>query len=91
MSGKKSRDGQNRNIDNAIQKLGDAKEEDIVVQILNGALDQRKNRIATVSSRDEDAIRMSGDFVDECDRGNNQTRWLNFRNAACGGGGSITT
>ena len=60
------------------------KEADSVVQILNDLLEQRKNRITTVSNKGEGAIRTSGDFVDERDRGNNQTRWLNFCKAARG-------
>ena len=62
-----------RNISNAIQKLGDAEEADSAVQILNEVLDQCENRFTTVPTQGEDAIRMIVDFVDECDRGHNQT------------------
>ena len=59
----------NRNISNAIQQLGELKESDTSVQILNGALEQCKQKITTLPSRGGDAIRGSGDFVDEGDRG----------------------
>ena len=74
----------NRNISNAIQKLGDVEEGDSVVQILNDAPDQRKNRITTVGNQGGDAIRMSGDFANERDRWGNQTRWFNFCKEAWG-------
>ena len=52
---------------------------DSVVQILNDVIEQCKNRITTVENQGEEAIGLRGDYVDDCDRGNNQTRWFNFR------------
>ena len=75
----------NRNISSDIQKLEGAKKEDSVVQILNDALELRKNRITTVGNKGEDAIRLSGDFVDERDRGGNQTWAINYRKEAWAG------
>ena len=40
-----------------------------VVQILNGAISQRKERTSAVSIQRADAIRRSSDFLDERDRG----------------------
>ena len=59
----------NQNIYNVIQQLEDAmgEEAERSVQILNDALEQCKQRITTVSNQGEDAIRRSGDFVDEGD------------------------
>ena len=74
-----------QNISNTMQKLGDAKAEDSVVRILREVLAQCENRISTVSTKGEDAIRMCGDFVDERDRRNTQTRWFNFCNAVWSG------
>ena len=61
-----------------------AKDEGGVVQILNEVLAQRNKKITTVAARGGDMIRTIGDFVDECDRVSNQTRWLNFCKAARG-------
>ena len=57
-----------RSISNTVQQLGDAKEEDSVVQILNDVLEQCKKRITTVEYKGEGAMRLSGDLVDESDR-----------------------
>ena len=73
----------NRNSSNTIQKLGDVKEEDSVVQIINDVLGKCKKRTPKVGNQGEDAIRTSGDFVDACDRGDNQTRWFNFCKEVC--------
>ena len=73
-----------QNISSAIQKLGDAQEADIVVQIPNDATEECKKRIATSENQGENAIRPSVACVDERDRGNNQTRWCNFCKAVCG-------
>ena len=67
-----------QSIANAIQKLGGAKEEDSVVQILNDVIGRCKKRITTVANQEEDAIRLSVDFVDESDRGAGRNKWLNF-------------
>ena len=64
--------------------MGDAKEEDSVVQILNDAIEQRKKRITTVENQGGDAIRLSGDFVDESARVSNRAKWFNFRKTVLG-------
>ena len=74
-----------QNISNNIQKLGDAKEEDRVVRILNEELAHCKNRITTVAMQCEDTLRTSGDFVDERGRRRNRPRWFNFCKEAFGG------
>ena len=68
----------NQNKSNAIQQVGDLAVADRSVQILNGALEQCKQRISTVDNQGGDAIRRSGDFVDEGDRGPIQTQLYEF-------------
>ena len=75
---------QNQSISNAIQQLGTAKEADRVVQILNDALERCKKRFTTVENQGGCAIRLSGDFVDEDDRGFNRTHRFNFYKTVCG-------
>ena len=42
-----------RNLSGAAQRLGDTKDEEGVVQILNGVLEQRDKKIATVEAHGE--------------------------------------
>ena len=74
-----------QSISNTIQQLEDVKEADSVARILNGVLERCKKRITTVVNQGGDAIRLSGDFVDECDLRFNQTQRYNFRKKAYGG------
>ena len=49
--------------------MGDAREADSVLQILNDLFDRRKNKITTVAIQGEETARASGDFGDGRDRG----------------------
>ena len=73
----------NQNIANAIQQLEDAKQADSSVQILNDVVEKCKQRIPTVPNLGEDAIRRSGDFVAEGDRGLNQIQRYEFCKKVC--------
>ena len=65
--------GQTENIPGAAQRLEDKRGEEGVVQILNGVLPHRNKKIATLSAQGGGMVRMSGAFVDECDRMSNRT------------------
>ena len=75
---------QNRNIPNATQQLGAVKEEDRSDQIPNDAIEQCRQRIATVENKGGGAIRMSGDFLEGRGRSFGQTQWYNFCKKAWG-------
>ena len=57
----------------------DAKEEESVAQIVNDALEQCEKGITTVANTGGDAIRLSGDLVEESYRAPNRTKWLIVR------------
>ena len=62
-----------RHISNSIEQLGDVAGAGRSVRILNDAIHQCKQRIATVGNQGEGATRGSVDSADEGDLGINQT------------------